>query len=428
MIVALYSSRMQAVAVAKLSPAEVVEYLLDLGGALLSYGCATHRLEDLIARLAAQEGYHAEAFAIPTGLFLSLVPPPGAGARAADAAPLVRMVRVRDWAADLERLALIDRVVNDVLERKLTLAEARRFLDHIETKPPAYPLWVRWLAAAGGAGAAAVFFRGAGLEIAVAAIGGLLVGVLGAVLGRSSRTALLADFAGAVVAAAIAWAATAAAPLLSRETIVLSVVILLVPGMALTTGLSELVNKNLVSGAARLMEAFTAFLSIVFGIAMVVGLERLLGLRTVAVPPHGEPALWLDAAALVVASASFGVIFTVPRKQLPAAMASGALGWVVTGLGGRFVPGSLTAFAAALAVGLYANLAARIANRPSQLFLLPGLVLLVPGSFGFVSLESFLHGQFLDGAAKGFEMFLTAGAIVIGLLVADVVLPSGKVL
>ena len=67
-------------------------------------------------------------------------------------------------------------------------------------------------------------------------------------------------------------------------------------------------------------------------------------------------------------------------------------------------------------------------QRPSQLFLLPGLVLLVPGSFGFLSLERFLRGDFVEGAAKGFEMFLIAGALVTGLLVANVVLPARKIL
>jgi uncharacterized membrane protein YjjB (DUF3815 family) len=100
----------------------------------------------------------------------------------------------------------------------------------------------------------------------------------------------------------------------------------------------------------------------------------------------------------------------------------------VTGQATRYLPGSLAAFAAAASVTLWANSCARVTQRPAQLFLLPGLVLLVPGSFGFLSLEAFLRGEFLGGAAKGFEMFLIAGAIVTGLLLANVILPAKKIL
>ena len=40
-----------------LSAAELIEYLTDLGGALLSYGCPTHQLERLLGEIAEIFGY-----------------------------------------------------------------------------------------------------------------------------------------------------------------------------------------------------------------------------------------------------------------------------------------------------------------------------------------------------------------------------------
>jgi uncharacterized membrane protein YjjP (DUF1212 family) len=339
------------------------------------------------------------------------------------------MVRVTEWATDLEKLALIDRIFNDVLSRELTLSQARRLLDRIEAKPPLYGPALGLLARAGTAGAAAVFFRGGWLEIAIAAFGGLLVALARARLVHVRRAALLFDFVGAVIAASVAWGASALFPQVAREVIVLAVVILLVPGMALTTGIAELVQKNLVSGAAKLMEAMVAFLSIVFGIAVVVAVEGMAGLSSpVAPPPPGEPGLLMNFGALVVAAAGFAVIFSVPKNLAAATMLTAAAGWVVTALGVRHLPGTLAPFVAALSISLLANGIARVTQRPSQVFLLPALVLIVPGSFGFLSLESFLRGNFLHGAARAFDMFLTAGAIVVGLLLANVVLPARKLL
>lgn len=401
-----------------LSASELGEYLVDIGGTLLSYGCPTHRLEEVIRLIAGLEGYTADAFAVPTGLWMSLQTP--------GETPVVRMVRVKDWEVDLARLCDVDRIFNDVLARKLTLAEARRRLDEIERKRDLYPPQLRWLASAMAAAAAAVFIRGGVREVLIAALGGALIGLMRTFL--SPRARLLQDFVGGLIAGALAWFATTMALGVSREVVVLSVVILLVPGMALTVGLSELAYKNLVSGASRLMEAFMVFLSILVGIAGVLALEQMLGLTPANVPrSDGFP--WIvQLATVFVGALGFCVIFKVPRRFLPFGIVSGAIAWVATDLGARHLPLALSAFLASLLVNLYANLAARVTERPSQTFLLPGLVLLVPGSFGFLSLEAMLRGEVLGGAAKAFEMFMIAGAIVIGILVATVVLPARKLL
>jgi uncharacterized membrane protein YjjP (DUF1212 family) len=58
------------------------------------------------------------------------------------------------------------------------------------------------------------------------------------------------------------------------------------------------------------------------------------------------------------------------------------------------------------------------------------MMLLVPGSFGFLSLDDFLRGDVVAGAAKGFQMLLVGvgGALVMGVLVSNLVLPARKLL
>lgn len=94
----------------------------------------------------------------------------------------------------------------------------------------------------------------------------------------------------------------------------------------------------------------------------------------------------------------------------------------------RSLPEHVAAFCAALAVCSVANLLARVTNRPAQLFQLPGMVLLVPGSFGFVSLGEFLKNKAEAGTQMAFTMTLVGAALVIGVLVANVVMPARKLL
>jgi uncharacterized membrane protein YjjB (DUF3815 family) len=136
----------------------------------------------------------------------------------------------------------------------------------------------------------------------------------------------------------------------------------------------------------------------------------------------------MQVLAMIAASLAFGVLFAMPRRFALAGVASASIGWFATGLGTRYLPAHVAAFGAALAVCLFANGAARITQRPAQLYQLPGMMLLVPGSVGFLSLEDFLRGDFQSGQAKGFTMLLIAGGIVTGVLLANVLLPAKKLL
>jgi len=55
-------------------------------------------------------------------------------------------------------------------------------------------------------------------------------------------------------------------------------------------------------------------------------------------------------------------------------------------------------------------------------------MLLVPGSFGVLRLGDYFEGKVLDGTARVFTMMLVGAALVIGVLVANVVVPSRKLL
>jgi uncharacterized membrane protein YjjB (DUF3815 family) len=176
------------------------------------------------------------------------------------------------------------------------------------------------------------------------------------------------------------------------------------------------------------MEAFTAFLLIIFGIALALGVEKLFGANLAGEVTRQGLGVGAHVMAVLTASLSFAVLFAVPRRYVWSSVVSAAIGWITAGLGTRYLPGQVAAFGASLAICLFSNGAARVTRRPAQLFQLPGMTLLVPGSFGFLSLEAFLRGELAGGAAKGFEMMLIAGGLVAGVLMANVILPAKKLL
>ncbi len=404
-----------------LSADELIDYVAEIGGTLIAYGCPTYRVEDVIQTVAETEGFEASSFGFPTGLIVTL-------RVAAASPPVLRLVRVTQWSTNLDRLVLVDSIFSDVAARKLTIAQARAHLRGLDKRPLPYPRALEWVAFAAASGSTAVFLRGKLTEVAAAVTAGLLTGSFRWALGKIPNARFLLEFAGGLTAALVAWGTATLYPGVSREVIVLAGVIGLVPGMTLTTALAELARKNLVAGAGRLMEALVTFSSLLFGIALEVGVERVTMTSTAVATVRVGLSLGWQAGALLSASLAFAVLFSVPRAYLWTAVVSGAIGYVATAVGMRTLPGHVAAFAAAFAVCASSNAYARVTGRPAQLFQLPGLTLLVPGSFGFLSLESFLSGDFVKGASQGFQMLLVAAALVTGVLVSSVIVPPRKLL
>jgi uncharacterized membrane protein YjjP (DUF1212 family) len=401
---------------------EIADYVAEVGALAARYGSPAYRIENLVRVVAAVERHDAEAFALPTGLFLTVQP------RGRRLAPVHRMVRLVDWTIDLDRLLLVDGIFNDVAAGRASIDEGRAALHDLEARPPVYPRLARWLAAALTTGGVAVLLRGRLVDVGAAVLVGLALYAMGRLLGRHRDARFLHDFAGAVVASLLAGAVTLALPRASRDVVLLAGMITLYPGMTLTTGLAELTQKNLVAGGARLMEALVTFLSLAFGIALSVALYRLTSIEIPAA--HAREALpWpAQVAGVVALSTGLGVGFHMPRRLLWAALFSGGLAWLAMLLGGRVLPTHIASFAAATLVCSAANLLARHTGRPAQLYHLPGMMLLVPGSLGFLSFDDFVRGTYLAGAEKLVAMSLVAGGLVMGVLLANVLVPPKKLL
>ncbi len=407
---------------------ELADYLLDIGATLASYGCPSYRLEDVIRLVAETEGYRAEPFALPTGLFLRVIPMERGGPPVPE---VHRMTRLSEWGVDLDRLTTVDAIFNDVALRRSTIEQARARIREVVNRPALWSPALVWAATTVASGAAAVFFRGTLIDVLVSSIVGAAVGGSRVALGRKPAQRLLSDFMGGLFAAMCAWLATRVWPTASPEVIVLAGAISLFPGMTFTTGLAEVAQKNLVSGGARLMESAVTLLLILFGVALVAGFQKMAGVTLPAVDvARSGLALPYQAIALVVSSIAFGVLFQVPRRYMWTALVSGATGYTVTALAVRHISEAphVAAFCAALAVCVLSNALARVMDRPAQLFQLPGMILLVPGSFGFVSLGDLLAKKPEAGVQEAFTMALVGAALVIGVLVANVVMPARKLL
>ena len=388
-----------------------VGFLLRLARAMHAYGYPAQRVEGLLAEVARRLGLTAQFFSTPTSFMASF---------GTLEHQRTHLIRVEPGDVDLGKCADVEAVARDVVAGRCTPADGSAELERLHAEPPRYGT-IATVTAFGFSSCAASRFLGGGLrEALVAGVIGLVIGILGALAGRLPTLRRVFPFLAALSASAIAAAAAAVLNHYSVYVGTLSGLIVLIPGLALTTAMTELSSGHLSSGTARLSGALMLFLLIGFGVAMGSQLVTLaLGDQPAMVRPEQLPG-WTWWLALVGAPLGFAVLFRAHARDVGWILMAGALGIAGSRAGSAAFGPELGAFVGALSVGVASNLYAYWLRRPASVTLVPGILLLVPGAIGFRSLSSLLDREVVTGMETAFTMVLIAAGLVAGLLLANV--------
>lgn len=388
-----------------------VGFVMAVGRALHRHGAPTTRVEQAMEGVAARLGLEAHVFAAPTQLQAAFGP---LGDQH------TQLLRLQPGSVELGKRARVDQLVRQFLDGEIGLEEAASRLERVEAARPPYGAGLEVCCFGLSSAAAARFFDGALADVLASAVVGLLVGSLVQLSARRPWLGRLLEFAAALLASVVA-VLLAHLVSLGEDTVQVYVVtlaglIVLLPGLSLTTAMSELAARHLIAGTARFMGAILTFLSLGFGVALGAQLLRALpGL------PEANPASlpgWTLHLALVVAPLSFVVLLRARRADAPWIVLAGVVAFAGARLGTSMFGPELGAFLGALALGAGSRLLARARRVSSATTLVPGILLLVPGSVGFASFQALLEKDVVSGVETAFRMLLTAIALAGGLLAA----------
>ena len=399
-----------------------IGFIVELSRRLHEYGTAAPRLEDVVNLASARLGLACNVLSTPTSIVMSF----SDLAAGDDLAEFTQVVRVPPGEVNLARLCQVDDIADRVIAGQLDLAEGRRCLREIGARRSSRLTQAATVIAFGVASAtvAAILHTG-WIEVAVALLNGLLIGALALLPARwpsfANAFEAVAAFASTLVCILVACFLT---PLELRPVVIASVIVL-IPGMTLTTAVRELSSQHLVSGTARMMGALATLLKLLFG--SVAALQGCALLHLIPPPADTTPIpIWAEWVAIFAGAMSFAVLFKTPRRFAPLVIAAPLLGYVCTQVGGTHVSPVFGTFLGALVVGAASNLFARLANRPGALIREPGIILLVPGSIGFRSLSYVLDRNVLLGIDTAVTMTALLIAIVAGLFFGDLLIPPRR--
>lgn len=394
-------------------------FSLRLAAALHRYGTPAHRLETTMDMVMARLGLQGEFFALPTSIFAAFGRPE---------AHRTSMMRGETGDVNLEKLSRLDNLAEEIILGRRTITAAMEELEAITTASNRFGTASIIVGTALGSGIACRMFGGGWREIAAATAIGLVIGALAPHFTRHEYRRRIFDVAAALIASALAVLAGVFFPPFSVFIATMGGLILLFPGMRLTTAMTEIASGHVVSGAARLTSAVMAFIAIAFGSALGNRIiATLVGAPEFNETLHALPdvTLWIF---LILFPLSMLVVMQADPRDLPLLGLSTLLAFGGSRIGTLWLGPELGAFAGALALGLGANIVARRLHKPSAVMIAPGLILLVPGSIGYKSI-SFLMEQNVDaGVALAMSVAIIGIAIVTGLLFANALIPPQRTL
>lgn len=400
-----------------------IAFVVETARRLHQYGTSAPRLESALDKLAARLGLQAQIWSSPTAIIISFAD----GDDRERIAETTRVIRLSPGDIDLRHLCEVNEIADQVITGELDIGQGSRLLqtlsDRIGRRARAHEVLCYGLVSA----TLATLMRGAWVDVAAAGCIGLVVGLLADVASRSQRMRLALEALSGLIATVLATLISVYVIPLTLKVTVLASLIVLFPGMTLTTAVRELSTRHLVSGVARFADAVAILIKLAFGTLVANQLCKVLGLAPPAdvLPPLPDWAIWI---ALVFGTYGFAVLFRAARRDFPLVMGAAALGYAITYFGSRQFGPEFGVFLAGAIMGALSNLYARASNRPGALVREPGIILLVPGSLGFLTVSAIVGSDVFLGINTAASLLAILVSLVAGLLFGDLIVSPRRVL
>lgn len=396
---------------------ESMKALCLAGRVILENGGETYRAEDTVRRMARSlELSDADAFAIPSGLFISFTDASG------ERRTSLNRVHLRGThLSRVDRVNQISRRLADGLIDPDELYDALREAAHLDD---GCPVWKMLLAAFITGMSFTVMFGGGWIDLLVGGLCAALTQLFPLMVPRDSARE---DMAPTLLAAA----ACAFVPLMFYrltglgvpETMIAGAIMPLVPGLSMTNAVQDLMRGDMLSGVAHGARAVLIAALVAGGALVGTYMSGVSGLpareAAFSVLPLPLQGLTLALSSLV-AGASFGALQFAPRRAVLWGGMLGMLGYLAywTGLT-MGVPETACMFVGMLLAALGAQQAARSLKMIFTVFVTIAMMPLVPGLGLYRAMRAVAEGDMGLGASLATHAMALILMISLGIALAS---------
>lgn len=234
---------------------------LDIGEQMLVSGAEISRVEDSIKRICrAYDCARVDVFTITSSIVLTLTDKDGnsvTGTR-----------RIVKYSTDLEKLHRLNELSRKICADKPHPEYIESELDKIKAAKP-YNLFLQCLACAAVAGAFTVFFGGTWLDGAASALIGVVLKLTVFATNKTKVNMVFANVVCSAIASFLAFLCVRTGFGNDADKIIIGNIMLLIPGVALTNSIRDMISGDIMSGMLRFCEAVVVALAIAAGYILV---------------------------------------------------------------------------------------------------------------------------------------------------------------
>lgn len=397
-----------------------IRFILKLGRALHECGASSERIEDHLTNTTQMLGINGSFLSSPTTFTCAFW-------QDDELDQSIHIERLDSPGLDLGRLWEIDRLIESMDEGHCDFSAGIDLLEAISNSPPHYRLFNHALCwTVTGAAFSALLSPNPLNSIAAAVISLLLFAITHLTSGTPHWRPILPILA-AFLAGASAVILSAIGMVIDPPFVILSSIIIFIPGLALTIALTEISTSHLISGSSRLVDAAMTMLKLFFGalsgMAVVGFFANPAGSDLWSLAPMPDWRIW---PALAVLSLGLCIAFNVPGRKMFWGFLAGAIAFGSARLGEIYFGMYAGMFIGALAIGMFSNLFARITRGPGSVLMTLGIILLVPGSRIYSLLNHWVSGEDILPHISGGKALIAFIALIAGLLFSNALLPARK--
>lgn len=243
---------------------KLIDILLDFGENMLGAGAEIARVEDSLGRMGTSCGaVKTSVFVINSSIELTI--------HFADGETVTRTRRIRSsGTTDFEKLRKLNALSRRCQVERLSAEDLRLAVDEICRKeiPVLYSYLGSFLAAA----AFSVFFGGTLLDALISGLCGLLICLLQIKIAPLSPNKVFFLFVSSVVMGATVCLVNLVIPGLHIDKIIIGDIMLLVPGIAITTAVRDTLIGETIAGITRLADCLVWAAALAAGIMLVLSI------------------------------------------------------------------------------------------------------------------------------------------------------------
>lgn len=244
---------------------ETLTAINEIGYLLLKHGAEIYRVEESIQRMCEGLGFHdVEVFAIPSYFTLSLT--------LHDGTPYHSSKRSRTNRIHLDHLYELNCLVRQISNQKLTLEQINQKIHYIKHQKLNFQLIL--IGYIVSAAMFCVFFGGGFNEMIVSAIIGFVLYYFIYLMELLNMNTIVRTILSSMVLASIAIIAHKINIINDQQSVITGTLMLLVPGIAITNSLRDIIGGDFVSGLSRMIEAILIAASIAIGVGVMMMLLK----------------------------------------------------------------------------------------------------------------------------------------------------------